>query len=200
LAVGIGRRVYQAASPQLAASPILRGQHSAISPREALILISLIHHPWLLHDHLEEVAALEFTHSDAQKLRDAIIAAVLHREPTDNPEVAATRLRDLLDRTGLAPLVRRVEQAVTAPAVWGAQPGAAAEDVLATWHQLIVLHRQRHALLKELKEAERALGEAVSEANYAWLNDIKGRLAQTEGLEALIEGFGEASGRFQRNV
>jgi DNA primase len=200
LAVGKGRRVYQAASPQLAASPILRGQHSAISPREALILISLINHPWLLHDHLEEVAALEFTHSDAQKLRDAIIAAVLHREPTDNPEVAATRLRDLLDRTGLAPLVRRVEQAVTAPAVWGAQPGAAAEDVLATWHQLIVLHRQRHALLKELKEAERALGEAVSEANYAWLNDIKGRLAQTEGLEALIEGFGEASGRFQRNV
>src|SRR5215472_6647830 len=51
---------YQAASPQLAASPIMRGQRSAISRREALILQCLINHPWLLHDHLEEVAALEF--------------------------------------------------------------------------------------------------------------------------------------------
>ncbi|MGB3273893.1 MAG: DNA primase, partial [Xanthobacteraceae bacterium] len=195
-----GRRVYQATSPQLAASPILRGRQSAISPREALILISLLNHPWLLHDHLEEVAVLEFTHQDAQKLRDMIVATVVGQEPARNAEVEATRLRHLLAEKGLAPLVERIEQAVTAPAVWGAQPEAAAEDVLATWHQLIVLHRQRHALLKELKDAERALGEAVSEANCAWLNDVKGRLAQTEGLEALIEGFGEASGRFQRNV
>ena len=50
---------YQAASPQLANSPIMRGQRSAMSRREALILQSLINHPWLLHDHLEEVAALE---------------------------------------------------------------------------------------------------------------------------------------------
>src|SRR6267142_781414 len=48
---------YQAASPQLATSPIMRGQRSAMSRREALILQSLINHPWLLHDHLEEVAA-----------------------------------------------------------------------------------------------------------------------------------------------
>src|SRR6186713_826487 len=43
---------YQAASPQLATSPIMRGQRSAMSRREALILESLINHPWLLHDHL----------------------------------------------------------------------------------------------------------------------------------------------------
>ena len=51
------RGPYQAASPQLATSPIMRGQRSAMSRREALILQSLINHPWLLHDHLEEVAA-----------------------------------------------------------------------------------------------------------------------------------------------
>jgi len=196
-----GRRVYQATSPQLAASPILRGRQSALSPREALILISLLNHPWLLHDHLEEVAVLEFTHPDARKLRDGIIAAFagIELRPTD-PAEQREGLRARLAQGGAEGLVRRIEQAVTAPAVWGAQADAAVEDVLATWHQLIVLHRQRHALLKELKDAEQALGEAVSEANCAWLNDVKGRLAQTEGLEALIEGFGEASGRFQRSV
>ena len=71
----INRGPYQAASPQLALSPIMRGQRSAISRREALILQSLINHPWLLHDHLEEVAALELAHPEAHKLRAGIIAA-----------------------------------------------------------------------------------------------------------------------------
>ena len=53
----------------------MRGQRSAMSRREALILQSLINHPWLLHDHLEEVAALELAHPEAHKLRAGIIAA-----------------------------------------------------------------------------------------------------------------------------
>ena len=71
----INRGPYQVASPQLALSPIMRGQRSAMSRREALILQSLINHPWLLHDHLEEVAALELAHPEAHKLRAGIIAA-----------------------------------------------------------------------------------------------------------------------------
>ena len=71
----INRGPYQAASPQLALSPIMRGQRSALSRREALILQTLINHPWLLHDHLEEVAALELAHPEAHKLRAGIIAA-----------------------------------------------------------------------------------------------------------------------------
>ena len=71
----INRGPYQVASPQLGLSPIMRGQRSALSRREALILQSLINHPWLLHDHLEEVAALELAHPEAHKLRAGIIAA-----------------------------------------------------------------------------------------------------------------------------
>ena len=40
----------------------------------------------------------------------------------------------------------------------------------------------------------------ASEANLAWLRDVKARLAEVDGTEALIEGFGESSGRFQRSV
>ncbi|WP_079538467.1 DNA primase [Bradyrhizobium lablabi] len=192
---------YQAASPQLALSPIMRGQRSAISRREALILQSLINHPWLLHDHLEEVAALEMAHPEANKLRAGIIAAFAkdhHHSP--EPSEQAEKMRADLAAGGFSQLLQRVELIITTPAVWGAGPGAARDDVLSTWHQLVSLHRQWHSLLRELKDAELALGEEASEANLAWLRDVKARLAEVDGTEALIEGFGESSGRFQRSV
>jgi DNA primase len=197
----INRGPYQAASAQLATSPIMRGQRSAISRREALILQSLINHPWLLHDHLEEAAALELAHPEAHKLRAGIIAAFGH-DHHHNPEPAeqSEKIRADLATGGFSQVLQRVDRAITTSAVWGAQAGAAREDVLSTWHQLVSLHRQWHSLLRELKDAEAALGEDASEANLAWLRDVKARLAEVDGTEALIEGFGESSGRFQRSV
>jgi DNA primase len=197
----IDRGPYQAASPQLALSPIMRGQRSALSRREALILQTLINHPWLLHDHLEEVAALELAHPEAHKLRAGIIAAFAndhHHSP--EPSEQAEKMRADLEAGGFSQSLQRVERAITTAAVWGAQAGAGREDVLSTWHQLVSLHRQWHSLLRELKDAEAALGEEASEANLAWLRDVKARLAEVDGLEALIEGFGESSGRLQRTV
>ncbi|MDA9440886.1 DNA primase [Bradyrhizobium sp. CCBAU 51745] len=192
---------YQAASPQLAASPIMRGQRSAISRREALILQCLINHPWLLHDHLEEVAALEIAHPEAHKLRAAIISAFVNDHyHSPDPEEQAEKMRGDLEKGGLSQVLQRVEGAITTAAVWGAREGAARDDVLSTWHQLVALHRQWHSLLRELKDAELALGEDPSEANLAWLRDVKARIGEVDGTEALIEGFGELSGRFQKSV
>ena len=197
----LSRGPYQPASPQLAASLLLRGQRSSLSRREALILQCLVNHPWLLHDHLEEVAALEMAHPDAHKLRAGIIAAFAndhHHSP--DPSEQAEKMRADLERGGFSPLRQRVERAITTGAVWAAREGAARDDVLATWHQLVALHRQWHTLLRELKDAELALGEDASESNLAWLRDVKARMSEVDGTEALIEGFGELSGRFQRSV
>jgi DNA primase len=197
----INRQPYQVASPQLATSPIMRGQRSAISRREALILQSLTNHPWLLHDHLEEVAALELAHPEAHKLRAGIIAAFANdHHHNSEPSEQSEKMRADLAAGGFSQVLQRVDLAITTSAVWGAGPGAAPEDVLSTWHQLVSLHRQWHSLLRELKDAELALGEEASEANLAWLRDVKARLAEVDGTEALIEGFGESSGRFQRSV
>jgi DNA primase len=197
---GLGHGPYQMASPHLAASPIMRGQRSMLSRREALILQTLLSHPWLLHDHLEEVAALELAHPEAHRLRAGILAAFAHYGPTDDADAERTRIRDWLDRSGYDEQIQRVERAITTGAVWAAKPDAAREDVLSTWQQLVVLHRQWHSLLRELKDAELALGAEASDANYAWLRDVKDRLAEAGGTEALIEGFGESSGRFQRSM
>jgi len=186
---------YQVVSPQLTASPVHRGYRAAIPRREALILQAAINHPWLLHDHLEELAGLEFRHALTADLKAALLDIFAHDGPADGDAVMAE-----LGRRGLADIAGRIGKAITTPSVWGARPEAAPDDVLTTWKQLIALHRQRHSLINELRDAEQALGQESSEANYSWLQDVKARLSALDGTEALIEGFGASSGRPVRSL
>src|SRR3954451_310520 len=110
------------------------------------------------------------------------------------------KMRADLEARGFHQVLQRVENSITTQAVWGGQIGAAREDVLATWQQLVVLHQKTHALLREKKDAELALGEESTDANMAWLRDVSVRLESLDGTEALIEGFGELSGRFRKSV
>ena len=97
-------------------------------------------------------------------------------------------------------VVERVTAAITTDSVWGTGPEAAPDDVLVTSAQLIALHRQWHSLIKELRDAEKALGRDNSESNYLRLCDVKERLARMDGTEAQIEGFGASSGRGVRSL
>jgi DNA primase len=187
---------YTVISQQFAASPVMRGHRTAIPRREALILQSVLNHPWLLHDHLEELSVLAFRHADAERLKGAIIDAFAQGVDAAASEPEA--LRTVLLRRGFADLLERLDRVITTTSVWGAAPEAAPTDVLITWQQLVGLHRQWHSLTKELKDAEAALGQDSSDASYAWLQDVKSRMAAMEGTEALIEGFGASSGRPSR--
>jgi DNA primase len=166
----------------------------SIPPREALILQAVINHPWLLHDHLEELAALELRHSEAAKVKAAILDIFSHDAAPD-----AERIMAELARLGLDEVAARIGKALTTRSVWGAQAGAAPDDVLMTWKQLVALHRHWHSLPKEKRDAENALGQETTEANYSWLLDLKAREAVLDGTEALIEGFGTSSGRAVRS-
>src|SRR5258705_117371 len=72
-------------SPRLTNSSIVRGSRSALPAREALILLALINHPWLLDTHAEEVAAIEFLNPDADLLRSAILDAAAIHAGSDPP-------------------------------------------------------------------------------------------------------------------
>jgi DNA primase len=181
---------YVAASPQLASSSVHRGHRTAIPRREALMLQAVVNHPWLLHDHLEELANVELRHAEAAQVKAALIDVFAHEGATDAEGIIAG-----LSRRGLAEAMERIQNTITTSSVWGANAGAAADDVLTTWKQLVALHRQRHSLAKELRDAEQALAQETSEANYSWLQDVKARLSVLDGTEALIEGFGVSSGR-----
>jgi DNA primase len=186
---------YVVVSRDLAASPVHRGHRTTVPRREALILLAALNHPWLLHDHLEELASLEFRHADAERLKAALIDIAAHAATLDPAALKA----ELASRN-LAAVMNRIAAAITTPAVWGSGPEAGPDDVLVTWQQLVALHRQWHSLTKELKDAEQALGQDASEANYLRLRDVKARLSRMDGTEALIEGFGASSGRGVRSL
>ncbi len=107
LAPGAKPAPYVVVSQQLAASPLHRGHRSAVPLREALILQAALNHPWLLHDHLEELASLEFRHADAERLKGALIDIAAHAEAVEAEAVRG--------RSGRARLCRRAGAACRAP-------------------------------------------------------------------------------------
>jgi len=181
-------------SPRLAASPLVRGVRTALPAREALILVAVVNHPWLLEAHAEELAEVEFRHPDADKLRRAILD-IAHALET----LETGALRSAIAAQNLGPILARVEAAITHNSDWPTHADAAPDDVAAWWAHVLTLHRKTRRLNKELKEAEQALGTELTEENLTWLRNVQERLAALEGTEALIEGFGASSGRPMRS-
>ena len=138
---------------------------------------------------------LEFMNPDADKLRGAILEAATGH---DSDDTAA--LRAAIEKRKLAMVLARMEMGLTHVADWPARPGAAKDDVSQWWQHVVTLHRRSRTLNKELRDAERALGEDPSEENFAWLRDVQARLSAFEGTEATIEGFGALSGRLVKGL
>ena len=124
---GVGSGPYVVASPQLAASPVHRGHRAAIPRREALILQVALNHPWLLHDQLEDLSAIEFRHAEAEKLKTAVVDIVAHDGAPDARRRACARN---WPAAACGRAHARIEQAITTPSVWGARAEAGPEDVL----------------------------------------------------------------------
>jgi len=120
---------------------------------------------------------------DADRLRQTLLAAHLE---------GGLAGIDAADREALS---RRVAALANPRMDWPVYENTAEVDVRLWWHQRTALHRKAHALSRELKDAERSLGEDPSEANFAWLRDVRERLSNLDGTEALVEGFGASSGR-----
>src|SRR6185312_9120927 len=119
---------YVVVSQQLAVSPVHRGHRTSVPRREALILQAALNHPWLLHDHLEELSRLEFRHADAERLKAVLIDIAAHAATLD-----AAALKAELESRDLGDVVARLGAAITTVSVWGALENAAPDDVLVTW-------------------------------------------------------------------
>jgi DNA primase len=185
------REVLGTSSARLATSALARGVRTVLPTREALILLAAINHPWLLETHAEELAQLEFRHADGDKMRRAILNAT-----ASHASLTSAGIRAAISAGETAVILARIEGSITHLSDWPAvRQDAAEEDVNLWWTHVVSLHRKSRTLHKELKDAELALGDVPSEENLAWLRDVQTRLAALEGTEALIDGFGGASGR-----
>jgi DNA primase len=178
----------------MSTSSIVRGSRSAMPPREALILLGACNHPWLLEIAAEQLAELEFLNAEMDLLRRTLLDIA-----AGEAELTREKLRARVAARDCGGILGRIERAIQ-PADWPAREGAADEDVRQWWNHVLTLHHKNSTLNKELKEAERALGEELSEQNFARLQDVRSQLSALDGTEASIEGFGALSGRPARGL
>jgi DNA primase len=166
------------ASSQLTRTKIM-AQGRGEDTREAFILLALASHPDLILRCADEISELSLDGPAAERFRQALLDAAM--EGILDEAVLANRLEQPRVREAQAHLM-----AITGPAerlklAQAADP----ESVFDSIRQAIVLHQRARTLHSELKAAERALADEATEANFAWIKDVKARLETIEGTEAM---------------
>ena len=146
-------------SASLAKSAVFRQTRGDFPPREVEILLMVLNHPGLLERYAEDLASLDFVNRDLARLRECVLAFAADPTPGEMPRAA-------IERTGLGPLLARLEAKVEFASLWYVKPEAAEADAEESLRQLLALHRRARALHKELKLAEIALGEEPTEREF----------------------------------
>ncbi|HWK37760.1 MAG TPA: DNA primase [Hyphomicrobium sp.] len=163
------------ASPQRrpAASPELAAQAEHAPAREALILKTMLNHPWVIEMHAEEIANIAFASTPMARLRDAILSIQAFENNLDRP-----RLRSQLSVAGLDKVVNLVERSVTHRSDRFAEPDASETEVDVGWRHALALHERQVGLQKSLEVAVRAYHRDGSEDALARICEIQGLLAR----------------------
>jgi DNA primase len=123
-------------------------------------------------------------------LRTLILDAV-SSDAALEPEV----LKNHLVTRGFGDVLDQLETQAKHLNEWFLGPQAAPDDARTGLRQMIALHRKTVTLDRELKAAEIAFANDPTEENLNALSAVREELHSSLGSEALIQGFGAASGR-----
>lgn len=159
------------------ASNELTARSETLPQREALLIRTLVSHPWLIQHEAETIADLTFTQPGLCRLRDALLSAVMEQNLLDR-ESLASHVSDL----GLAPALALVQRAITHRGDKFAEPEADRVAVEMGWHHAVALHRKEE-LRRELSAAEQAWHEEGSEDAFARICELQGLLNRADGIE-----------------
>jgi DNA primase len=168
-------------SPLLARSALFMGG-TLDSPREAMILCTLMAHPEVLQNHAETLAELDLEGHIAPQVRNVLLDSAASGDRID-PTVMTARL----ERAGLKEAAERLNALVRPGDRWALDPHADLVRLEDALRQAITLHRRARTLHSELRAAERALAEEDNEANLAWLREVQNQLSSAEGAEADLD-------------
>ncbi len=182
--------VQMPASPQLRAIAQQSSTQGQAERRERMVILSFINHPKLLHELWDDFAAAEFTSRELDSLRVLILDSASSGEDLDN-----SALRHHLMNKGHSDLLERLEHQAKRLNEWFLGPAAAPDDARTGLRQMLAIHRKSVTLERELKAAEMAFAQDPTTANLNTLVQLREQVTSTTGSEALIDGFGAASGR-----
>jgi DNA primase len=161
-----------------------RPTRNAQARREALIVLGLMAHPHLLAAHCDALAHLDFLAPEARELAQALVDCTAGHEGDDSDAVVKAAQQGRFDA------MERLKGMVDPFERWVLAPEANPQDADDMLRQAMALHHRFVTLNTQLREAERALAEDMSEANLAWLKDVRSELSSLTGAEADIDGFG----------
>jgi len=138
------------------------------------------------------VEPLELTSNDLVLLRRIILDQFAF-----DPALTREKLIGAIEEAGLGTIWADAELRVKAAYMWPALQNAALEDAREAFTQLLHLHRRVRSLHRELRaaEAEMAVAEVWTEEDARHLAEIQAELHNIDATNALIDGFGIASGR-----
>ena len=179
---GQGRGPQGRAQAQVPAAGVELSQRTELTPpREALIIKTMMNHPWLIDEDAEAIANLPLTPPVA-RVRDAILAAHAVENGLDS-----TSLRTQLSVSGLDKVIDLVERSVTHRSDRFAEPDASRTEVEVGWRHTLELHERQVGLQKSLDAAERAYHRDGSEDALARICEIQGLLARSSQSAIIAE-------------
>ena len=162
------------------ASQELARHFQSVPPREALILKTLVNHPWLIDEHSETIASISFLSTALSALRDEILSIHARQNSLDTAS-----LRSQLTKSGVAKVVDLIARTITHASDRFAEPEASAADVEAAWDHILALHQRQDALERMLKLAEEEWYRDCTEEAETRLLDIKRQIAREASMDQL---------------
>lgn len=169
------------AGPALKQSRLASSESMAATPREALILLGVLVHPWLITEHAEELSELEFAAPALGRLRDAMVSAA---GAADGDDLTSEALAAALAAQGFGSSLDGLKRTITHRADKFALADTAPEDVLKGWRQAVALQQQQVSLQRALTRAQAEYDAVLSEDAYLQIADIKQQLAALAAAES----------------
>ena len=187
-----GQKPWEVVAPVSAKLKALSARPSEASTerRAQMIVLALINHPELLHEFWGEFAATELSSPELDSVRTLIL-----ERATSEEHLEKEALRTHLTARGMEQILSRLDRQAKNLNEWHLSPVAAADDARTGLRQMIALHHKAITLTRELRAAEAAFAHAMTVENESALSALRDQLLSVEGHEAMIAGFGAASGR-----
>ncbi len=133
----------------LKASKLVAGANQAVSNREAILLLTLLNHPWMIERHAEDIADIHLSAAAFERLRTGLLDLLAGELNLDSAPI-----RDQLEKLRLGQDVELVDRLVTHKSDGFANPDADSAEVEKGWRHTLAMHK-RQGLQDQLAAAER---------------------------------------------
>jgi DNA primase len=148
------------------ASKIVQESAPESAVREALLILAVIRHPWLLDEQVEEFANLHLEDADSCRIRSEMLIVHQIEEALDNQ-----KLLEHLSRQGCGAELERVERLCAHKSDKQFELGATKEQVLMGWRHVMMLHGKA-GVPRSLREAESDYVSEPTNENFSKLRAV----------------------------